>query len=368
LSSTLRRGGSVAAFRWEGRIADPRSAEFLEALSRGRFRSIERAANEETSAGWVTPSDPTGDSFELEDLVAGGHWWLRIRVDAKKFPASKLQMEIAAHERTRGKRLSARDLRELKDHLHEQMLPGILPRTQFVDVLVHRELRSALLLSTSKAARETFGKLAKEAFGVEPRLQTSGEFALGEHGEQIGRLQPTVFPGGGPRQLVLATSADFLGQEFLLWLWWKWETAGGEFALRGGRIAGIAIDDRVEFAAGADETSLVLRRGLTTRAIEARAALRAGRVPSKVRLLVAESDRQWTVTLDGAAFALTSARLPDDSDGCESREDRVAERAANWLDLHGIAAELFELFLGDRLASWESTQREVAAWMRGGAP
>ena len=367
MTSVLRRGGSAVAFTWS-QAADPSAAKFCDQLAAHRFRSIERAASEESSAGWVTPGDPTGDSFDLDDLVAGGHWWLRIRVDAKKFPASKLQMEIAAHERTRGKRLSARDRRELKDHLHEQMLPGILPRTQFVDALVHRELRSALLLSTSKAARETFGKLMKEAFGVEPRLQTSGESALGEHGDQIGKLQPTVFPGGGPRQLVLATSADFLGQEFLLWLWWKWETAGGEFALSGGRIAGIAIDDRVEFAAGADETSLVLRRGLTARAIEARAALRAGRVPSKVRLLVAESDRQWTVTLDGAAFALSSVRLPDDSDGCESHEDRVAERVANWLDLHGIAAELFELFLVERLASWESTQREVAAWMRGGAP
>ncbi len=368
MSSVLRRGGCAVAFRWEGRSADPRSPEFLAALRHGRFRTIERAASEESSAGWVTAGDPTGESCEVEDLDAGGHWWLRFRVDAKKFPASKLQMEIANAERSRGKQLSARERRELKDHLHEQLLPGLLPRTQFVDALVHRDLQSALLLSTSKAARETFAKLAKEPLGLEPKLQTSGEFAIAKHGAEIGKLQPTVFPGGGPRQLELATSADFLGQEFLLWLWWKWETAGGEFALRGGRIAGIAIDDRVEFAAGADETSLVLRRGLTTRATEARAALRAGRVPSKVRLLVAEADRQWTVNLDGAAFALTSARLPDDSDGCESREDRLAERAANWFDLHGIVTELFEAFLHERLTTWDETRSSMTAWMRGGAP
>ena len=54
-------------------------------------------------------------------------------------------------------------------------------------------------------------------------------------------------------------------------------------------------------SAGEDETSLVLRHGLTTRSKEARAALRNGRVPTKVRMLIAEATRQWTVTLDGAS-------------------------------------------------------------------
>lgn len=361
MTAALRRGGSAVAFTWS-KDADP--STLFGQLAAHRFRSIERAASEETSAGWVTPADPTGDSFVLEDMAAGSHWWLRFRVDAKKFPASKLQMEVANAERARGKRLSARERRELKDDLHEKLLPGILPRTQFVDVLVHRDLHTALLLSTSKAAQEAFGKLCKQALGFEPKRLTSGAIATRTQGDQaVGKLMPTVFPGGGPKQRELALSADFLGDELLLWLWWKWETDGGEFTVPGG-VCGIAIDDRVEFAAGSDETSMVLRHGLTTRAAEARAALRHGRVPTKARLLVAKGNLQWTVTIDGASLAMGSVKLPEDAEACETTEDVTADRAENWLGLHTIVEHLFDKFMGDRVSmAWAAKAREIAEWM-----
>lgn len=358
MTASLRRGGSAVAFTWS---KDPwnRDVEFYELMQAHRFRSIERAASEEVSAGWVTPADPTGDSFDLDSMAAGSHWWLRFRVDAKKLPASKLQMEVANAERTRGKRLSSRERRELKDDLHEKLLPGILPRTQFVDVLVHRDLHTALLLSTSKAARETFGKLAKDSFGFTPKQLTSGV----QRGERIDHLMPSVFPGRGPKQLELPGAGDFLGCELLLWLWWKWETAGGEFSIPNGFV-GVAIDDRVEFAAGADETSLVLRHGLTTRAAEAREALRTGRVPTKARLLIAKGTQQWTVTLDGASLAMGSVRLPEDSEDCETPEDVTAQRADGWLALHQIVEHLFAKFMGDRVSlAWVAKVREIAEWM-----
>lgn len=365
--TTLRRGGSAVAMTWDAQH-DPADAGFLEMLRSKRFLSIERAASEETSVGWVTPGDPTGETFALDDMVAGNCWWLRFRMDAKKLPASKLQMEIANAERARGKKLSARERRELKDHLHEQLLPGILPRTTFVDVVLSStDRRVALVLSSSKAAREAFGELAHASFGFSPTLVTSGYMA-----EQVlvdrPMPIPTRFPGGGPRQLQIASAADFLGDEFLLWLWWKWETRGGEFTLPGDPIGvvGIAIDDRVEFEAGDDETSLVLRHGLTTRSQEARAALRNGRVPTKVRMLIAEATNQWTVTLDGASLAMGSVRLPEDADDCETVDDRTGDRSAHWILLQQIVARLFGEFLQARLYEWTTVSRELTEWMRGG--
>jgi hypothetical protein len=358
MTASLRRGGSAVAFTWN-KGADPTDAKFSEALSAHRFRSIERAASEEVSVGWVTPADPTGDSFDANDMDAGGHWWLRFRRDVKKFPAARLQMEIANAERTRGKKLSARERRELKDHLHEQLLPGILPRTQFFDVLVSKDLGTALLLSTSKAAREAFAQLAKDSFGITVERLTSGA----HRSLKVDKLTPTVFPGRGPKQLELPGAGEYLGCELLLWLWWKWETDGGEFSIPSG-IVGIAIDDRVEFEAGDDETSMVLRHGLTTQSAEARTALRNGRVPTKARLLVAKGQLQWTVTLDGASLAMGSVGLPEDSDDCETPEDVTADRAENWLGLHTIVEHLFDKFMGDRVSmAWAAKAREIAEWM-----
>jgi hypothetical protein len=161
-------------------------------------------------------------------------------------------------------------------------------------------------------------------------------------------------------------SHGFLGEEFLTWLWFRWETGGGEFRLRGGRVIGVALDDFLSFAAPTeDETEQTLRRGLPTRTAEARTALRQGRRLRKARLLIAEGERQWSATLDGPSLSLSGVKLPEDAEECESEADRTADRAANWLALHEIVQGLYAQFLGERLAAdYKSTAGEdQATWM-----
>lgn len=161
-------------------------------------------------------------------------------------------------------------------------------------------------------------------------------------------------------------SHGFLGEEFLTWLWFRWETQGGEFTLSGGRVVGVALDDFLTFAAlTEDETEQTLRRGLPTRTAEARTALRQGHRLRKARLLVAEGDRQWTATLDAPSLTLGGVKLPDDAEECESEMDRTADRAANWLALHEIVQALYGMFLKERLREdYRSNGAEQqATWM-----
>ncbi|MCY2958462.1 MAG: hypothetical protein NT107_15655 [Planctomycetota bacterium] len=158
----------------------------------------------------------------------------------------------------------------------------------------------------------------------------------------------------------------FLGEEFITWLWFRWETSGGEFILPGGRVIGIAIDDFLTFAAPSDdETEHTLRHGLPTRTEEARTALRQGRRVHSARLIVAEANRQWVATLDGATMQLTGVKLPEDAEEVESDSDRTADRVANWLALHEIMKALYGIFLRDRLApNYRATGAEQQAqWM-----
>ena len=159
----------------------------------------------------------------------------------------------------------------------------------------------------------------------------------------------------------------FLGQEFLTWLWFRWETEGGEFALPGGRVVGIAIDDFLAFAAPSDdETEQTLKHGLPTRTEEARTGLRQGRRLGKARLLIAEGERQWSVVFDGASMSLGSARLPEDDEESESDQERTADRAANWLTLQEIITQLYGQFLRLRLAPnyMDEVGEQQAQWMQ----
>jgi hypothetical protein len=195
----IRKSGGVVVFHWEGALTDPRDAAFAEALATRRFRTIENAASEEVSAGWVTPADPTGDSFDLEDLDGGAGTWLRFRIDKKVLPKKWLQIHRDAAEKARGKKMSARERRELKDDLAEKLLPRVLPAITLVDALLFHDRRVVQLFATGKGARETFTKLFFETFGVPLHraspLSCAHRAGLdGDAERELERLEPVRWP------------------------------------------------------------------------------------------------------------------------------------------------------------------------------
>ena len=164
--AAIKKSGSVVVFFWDGKLLAPQDQAVADALATRRFRTIENAASEEISAGWVTAADPTGDSFALEDLDGGAATWLRFRIDKKTLPKKWLQIHRDVAEKARGKKLSARERREMKDDLSEKLLPRVLPTITLIDALLYHDRKMVQLFATSKNAREVFGKLFFETFGV----------------------------------------------------------------------------------------------------------------------------------------------------------------------------------------------------------
>jgi hypothetical protein len=208
---TIRRSGGYTAFYWQGNLPDPGEEKFCEKLSERRFRTIESAASEEVSVGWVTPNDPTGDSFSPEDMDAGSAVWLRIRIDNKKLPTKWLQIHRDAAEKAAGRKLTARERRELKDDLTDKLMPRVLPTIQLIDALLYKERRTLLLMSTSKGVCEHFGKLFFESFGLP--LDRNDPLSLGlrtgmdaENNARIERVDPIRWPGSLQRTPLPATA------------------------------------------------------------------------------------------------------------------------------------------------------------------
>ena len=163
---------------------------------------------------------------------------------------------------------------------------------------------------------------------------------------------------------------EFLGEEFLTWLWFRLETEGGEFDIGSGRTVAVSLDDLIAFAPSeTDETELTLRRGLPSRTREAAAGLRNGLRVRRARLIVALGSQQWQLTLDGGRMCLTGVRLPEDDPEASDAAERSRERAANFLLLQEIVAQLYREFLrirlrpdylrrdAERQATWMATRR-----------
>src|SRR5205823_7553765 len=112
---------------------------------------------------------------------------------------------------------------------------------------------------------------------------------------------------------------DFLGNEYLLWLWHKLDES-----------------DTVALADGSEATLMLTRtlvlecpRGQTgresiasdapARLPEARRAVQAGKLPRKAGLTVVRHDQQYELTLQGETLAVSGARLP----APEASDDRA---------------------------------------------
>lgn len=205
----FKRGGGFLAFFVAGAIPNPEGAEFAAALAKQRFRSIEDAASEETSSGWVSPGDPTGGSFAHEDMVVGDAVWLRLRIDKKVLPGKWLAIHRAEAERSVGRALNQRERRELKTDLLEKLLPRVLPSVNLVDALWFPARKVTLLMNTAQAVAETFARLFAQSFAarlelVDPYLWAQQLPLDGEHKRRLDEVSPVPWPRlerrAGPRQ------------------------------------------------------------------------------------------------------------------------------------------------------------------------
>ncbi|MGA1608705.1 MAG: hypothetical protein ACO4CT_17100, partial [Planctomycetota bacterium] len=115
-----------------------------------------------------------------------------------------------------------------------------------------------------------------------------------------------------------------------------------------------------------DETLQTMRKGMPTRSPEARTALRSGHRLKKAKLIVAQGEREWSFVLDGSELELRSVKLPQDDESCESQAERDRERAAHFIEIHGIVRRLYARFLELRLRPdyLGSAAEKQAAWMQ----
>jgi recombination associated protein RdgC len=162
--------------------------------------------------------------------------------------------------------------------------------------------------------------------------------------------------------------ADFLGREFLTWLWFRCEVDGGTFPLEEGEV-GVVLGDFVKLVAsgdGAEENTV--RRESPHRSRAARAALRAGKLVGAARLELAYGDQSYAVTVEADGLRFRSAKMPS-VEGADDRE-RSQERMDRLEELGELIDGLYTQFLSIRLSpAWEGTEvPALRAWIESAGP
>jgi hypothetical protein len=154
----------------------------------------------------------------------------------------------------------------------------------------------------------------------------------------------------------------FLGNEFLLWLWYLDDTAEGAHRI-GEDFVEVHFDDRIQLeAALAEAETSDLKGGAPAHSPEAHKALQTGKRVSKAKLRFVKGEREWVFSIDAGDFAISAVKIPNvlskaDDEPFFERLFLIEEFADAW-------KALYRAFLEVRLSDdWEKTRGKLSAWI-----
>jgi hypothetical protein len=375
--------GRLTCLRFRVSGAAPRSfgPEQLEKLAEHAIGKQKIAAGDGSQAGWTAADHILDTKFDLAKNVVNDALHFAMRIDEVKVPGDLLraytQIELDALAANNPSGMpSARQKREArqnaKDRLEEEARDGRYLRRKAIPLLWDAPSNELLVGTTSVTALERLTVLFHQTFNrrLEPLRAGQQAFSLAETKNRtraVDDARVTAFVPGQEGEVAWSleeTSRDFLGNEFLLWLWYYLENESDTLKL---------ADDSEVAAMVARTLTLECPRGQTgkesissdgpTKLPEALRAVQAGKLPRKAGLTLVRHDAQYELTLQAETLAVGSARLPA-AEGDEERA-RLEERVTQIRHLLETLDLVYDAFLSRRLTeSWSAELGQMKKWLR----
>jgi hypothetical protein len=356
--------------------------EHLERLQTHAIGKQKIAAADGVEVGWTAGDHLLDTSFDLAKNIVNDALHFCLRVDSMRIPGDLLkaytQIELQGLAAGNPSGLpSARQKREAREIAREK-LEGEARDGRFLKRKVYPLLWDALsneLLvgTTSVTALDRLHTLFEDTFGhgFEPLGAGPQAFRLSEPRQQtrgIDDATPAPFvPGSSPSEVAWLpdeNSRDFLGNEYLLWLWYMLDSDSDTIRLSDGSEAAVMLTRTLLLECPRGQTG---RQSITsdgpTRLPEARRAIQAGKLPRKVGLTVVRHDHQYELTLQAETLAVSGARLP----APEATEDRarLEERITQLRHLLETLDLLYDAFSAKRASDlWAKELPKMQKWLQ----
>lgn len=379
--------GPVAFRRFAvvGKAPQAVDQEMLDKLDAHALREQEFGVPEEIEYGWSGGRHVFDAQFSFEHNVYADALHFALRIDTNKVPGEMKKawqiMEEEAVARTNPSgfisKNQKRDVKEtIRRKVEEDLRSGKFRRSKLLPILWDLPSQT-LYCSATGASFEKLAEIFERSFGLELQPITSGSLGL-RLLEPIARkrdyedMRPTRFvpgpegEGQTPDYPWVAKGAepkDFLGNEFLLWLWHEADAKKAIVPTEKGEVT-LFIDKSLDLDCAYGQTGKDSLRGDgPSRMPEARDGLRTGKLPRKFGLMLDVNKQQYTLTLSGESLAVAGAKLPDVEEA-DSPRVLFEERVALLRDLSGTIDAMFETFLKARTTSaWEGHTSAIRRWI-----
>jgi hypothetical protein len=341
---------------------------------------------EEVEYGWSGGRHIFDGKFSFEHNVFSDALCFALRIDTNKVPGDvKKAFTIMEEEATAATNpsgfISKQQKKGVKDivreKVEEEAKSGKYRRSKLLPVLW--DVQEQIVYCTASASSmEKLMEIFERTFGLELAPLSAGSLALRLLEDSSKRrdyedLRPTRFVSGPdgegqypdyPWVAKGPEPKDFLGNEFLVWLWHE---ADARTSIVGTESAGdvtIFLDRALDLDCAYGQTGKDTIRGDgPSRSPEARDALRVGKAPRKAGLILHASSQQFDLTLNAETLGVGSAKLPDVEEA-DTPRTLFEERIGLLRDLAKTLDALFATFLRVRASSsWEGQTGVIRRWI-----
>jgi hypothetical protein len=333
-------------FRIKGPSPGMFGPEHLKRLQEHTIGKQRVASSDGVEVGWIAGGHILDTSFDLAKNIVNDVLQWALRVDTFKIPSDLLrayahvELEGLAANNPSGKpsQRQKREARELaRERLEQEARDGRFLKRKAFPVLWDGQSNELLVGTTSSTAVDRLHTVFEHTFGMTFEPLTAGRlaFQLAELQQQtrgVDDASPSPFlPGLSPTEFAWVpdeTSRDYLGNEYLLWLWYILENESDTLKLMDDSEATLMLARTLVLECPRGKTGREsINSDVPTRLPESRRAIQAGKLPRKVGMTVVRHDQQYELTLTAENLAVSAARMPA-PESVEERarlEDRVSQ-------------------------------------------
>ncbi len=357
------------------------AAEHLDILIKHAIGQLE-PTGDGTQVGFLAGEHLFDTDFQWEKAMIDDTLHCAVRIDTNKIPSplkkAWLQMELAvlAAENPTGRptKTQKQEAKEsVEKRCEEELKTGRYRRMQQFPVLW--DARDGILYvgTSSPASLELCINLFEDAFELSFEQLTSGKLASewaveDDHRMNLAEADPTPFHTREIQPPISwhnqeSGNFDYLGNEFLLWLWWYLETQSDTISLADDTevTAMIVKTLRLECPRGESGKDTITHESPVTLP-EAHQAVLSGKLPRKAGLILSRLGEQYDFVLQAEMVSLNGAKIENDEGGGRGPlENRIQSIRHFSETIHLLFGAFFERRLGK---SWSRELEQIRNWLQ----
>jgi hypothetical protein len=266
-----------------------------------------------------------------------------VRVDTNQIPSAIrkawLQMEIAALAKDSPSGVATKSQKkEAKEAMEQRCIAeaatGKYRKMQQFPILWDQRQSLLYFGGSGGTASGHCADLLERVFEVELRRVSAGTIAQAwaieaDRVAEVDDLMPACFvPGHHRGQINWANehsqAPDFLGNEFLLWLWWTLENETDTIVLPDSTEAIVMLNKTLALECPNGESGKeTITAECPIQLTEAIHALQSGKLPRKTGMTVVREGQRYDLVLQAESFAMSGAKIHLDNDEELDVNDRI---------------------------------------------